>query len=73
MFVVFACFGLFVHAGKPLGAVPVLFCAVIVISALLGDLTARFFSEPINRWLRNARGDGADKLGSVVETESSRA
>ena len=73
MFVVFACFGLFVHAGKPLGAVPVLFCAVIVISALLGDLTARFFSEPLNRWLRNARGDGADKLGSVVETESSRA
>jgi peptidoglycan/LPS O-acetylase OafA/YrhL len=73
MFVVFGFFGLFVLAGKPLSAVPVLFGAVIVISALLGDLTARFFSEPLNRWLRNARGDGADTLGAVVETESTPA
>jgi peptidoglycan/LPS O-acetylase OafA/YrhL len=72
MFVVFACFGLFVRVGKPLRGVPLLFVAVIVLSALLGDLTARLFSEPSNRWLRNARGDGSATLGSVIDSTSTR-
>ncbi len=73
MFVVFAFFRIFVLAGKPLKAVPLLFCAVIVSAAILGELTARFFSEPLNRSLRKKWGDGPDRLGSVVETESAVA
>ena len=70
MFVVFALFGLFKSAGLSLGAVPVLFVSVILISGLLGELIARFYSEPLNRRLRNARGDGPNKLGSVAEADN---
>jgi peptidoglycan/LPS O-acetylase OafA/YrhL len=52
MFVVFALFALFVHAGKPMWAAPVLFLAVIVVAGALGELIARFYSEPMNRRLR---------------------
>jgi peptidoglycan/LPS O-acetylase OafA/YrhL len=52
MFVVFAMFHLFVWAGKPLRGVAALFLSVIVISALCGELVARFFSEPMNQWIR---------------------
>jgi peptidoglycan/LPS O-acetylase OafA/YrhL len=52
MFVVFALFAIFVHAGKPLWAVPVLFLAVIAVAGALGELIARFYSEPMNRRLR---------------------
>lgn len=67
MFVILSLFGLFVDAGKPLLAVPELFLGVIVCAGLLGELLARFYSEPINRRLRNRWGDGPDKLGSLVE------
>ena len=53
MFVVFSFFGLFLRAGKPLHAVPSLFVAAILVAALLGELVARFYSEPLNRLLRN--------------------
>jgi peptidoglycan/LPS O-acetylase OafA/YrhL len=52
MFVVFALFGLFKLAGRPLGAVPALFIGVILISGLLGELVSRFYSEPMNRLFR---------------------
>ncbi len=52
MFVVFALFGLFVAAGKPLGGVPILFVAVILVAGFLGEWVARAFSEPVNRRLR---------------------
>lgn len=52
MFVVFAMFSLFLLIGKPLGAVIPFFTAVIIVSALLGDLVARYFSEPMNRMIR---------------------
>ena len=52
MFVVFALFALFLHANKPLRGVPALFVAVILASAVLGELIARLYSEPMNRWLR---------------------
>jgi peptidoglycan/LPS O-acetylase OafA/YrhL len=52
MFVVFCLFGLFLDAGKPLRLVPVLFVTVIVASAVLGELIAGFFSEPVNIHLR---------------------
>jgi len=44
---------------------PAVFIAVILIAALLGELVARFYSEPMNRWLRKRWGDGPEKLGSV--------
>ena len=70
MFVVFALFALFNLTGRLPGTVPVLFVAVIVASGLLGDLVARFYSEPMNRLLRHRFGDGADKLGSVIRSEA---
>jgi peptidoglycan/LPS O-acetylase OafA/YrhL len=66
MFVVFVAFGLFVAAGEPMGAVPILFAGVILIAGLLGALVARLYSEPLNRWLRRRWGDGADSLGSAM-------
>lgn len=67
MFLVIAVFGVFVKFGKPLAAVPALFVTVIVLSGLLGDAVARFYSEPMNKLLRKKFGDGADRLGSVVD------
>jgi peptidoglycan/LPS O-acetylase OafA/YrhL len=67
MFVVFAFFHLFLMAGKPMRAVPVLFTTAIVFAGLLGELVARFYSEPMNRWLRNRWGDGPETLGSMIE------
>jgi peptidoglycan/LPS O-acetylase OafA/YrhL len=69
MFVVFALFNLFVSRGKPMGAVPVLFIAVILIAGVLGEVVARFYSDPMNRLLRNRFGDGSDRLGSVTDNE----
>jgi len=71
MFVVYAMFSLFLLIGKPMRAVPVLFLSVILIAGLLGDAVARFFSDPINHHLRQRFGEGSNKLGSVLDTESS--
>jgi peptidoglycan/LPS O-acetylase OafA/YrhL len=68
MFVVFALFDLFVVMGKPVWVVPVLFIVTILAAALLGDLVARFYSEPMNRRLRTRWGER--RLGSVMESES---
>ena len=65
MFVVFAFFQLFLTAGKPMRAVPALFVAAILVSGALGELIARFYSEPMNRLLRRRWGDGPGKLGSI--------
>jgi len=67
MFVVFGFFHLFLGVGKPMWTIPVLFLTVIFFSAGLGELVARFYSEPMNRWLRKRWGDGPERLGSVVE------
>jgi peptidoglycan/LPS O-acetylase OafA/YrhL len=67
MFVVFALFRLFVASGKPMSGVAALFLSVIVMSGLLGEFIARSYSEPVNRLLREWWGDGAGRLGSVVE------
>jgi len=47
--------------------VPALFVAVILFAGLLGELVARGYSEPMNRWLRNRWGDGAKRMGAAVE------
>jgi peptidoglycan/LPS O-acetylase OafA/YrhL len=52
MFVVFALFQLFVLYGKPMRGVVALFVMTIVAAGLLGELVARFYSEPLNRLIR---------------------
>jgi peptidoglycan/LPS O-acetylase OafA/YrhL len=66
IFVVLGFFSLFLAAGKPMRYVPALFIAVILMAALLGELVARVYSEPMNRWLRKRLGDGPGRLGSVT-------
>jgi peptidoglycan/LPS O-acetylase OafA/YrhL len=68
IFVVLAIFSLFVAAGKPMRYVPALFLAVILFAALLGELVARVYTEPMNRGLRKRWGDGPAKLGSVADS-----
>ncbi|MFL6307302.1 MAG: acyltransferase family protein [Candidatus Sulfotelmatobacter sp.] len=67
MFLVVGGFALFAAVGKPMVGVPVLFVMVIGAAVLLGDVVAGFYSEPMNRRLRERWGDGARRLGSVVE------
>jgi peptidoglycan/LPS O-acetylase OafA/YrhL len=70
MFVVFALFAVFVKFGSPLSCVPLLFVTTIVVGAGTGDIVARFFSEPLNRTLRERWSHGPRKLGSVEFSES---
>jgi peptidoglycan/LPS O-acetylase OafA/YrhL len=66
MFVVLALFGIFVKLGKPMPGVPVLFISTVILAAILGDVVARFYSEPMNRLLRLRWGDSPEKLGSAI-------
>lgn len=68
MFVVFAFFDTFVATGKPMAMVPVLFAAVIAVSVALGTAVGRFYSEPVNRYLRERCREGPGRMGSVVES-----
>jgi len=57
MFVVFALFHVFVAMGEPLRIVPALFILVILIAALCGEAVAKFYSEPMNRFIRARFGE----------------
>jgi peptidoglycan/LPS O-acetylase OafA/YrhL len=70
MFVVFALFDFFLSLGQPPAGVPLLFVVVILVAALLGTGVARFFSEPLNRWLRKRWGEGPRRLGSALAATS---
>ncbi len=61
MFVVFGLFQFFVLTGKPMGAVLALFVAVVFVSGLLGEGVARFYSEPMNRLIRERWGAAAGR------------
>lgn len=52
MFVVFGFLHLFIYAGKPMWGVPLYFVAAILTATLLGAIVARWFSDPMNEWLR---------------------
>jgi peptidoglycan/LPS O-acetylase OafA/YrhL len=52
MFIVFALFDLFLRLGSPAYAILPLFVTTILAAGLLGTMTARLYSEPINRGLR---------------------
>lgn len=53
MFVVMGFFHLFVAGGRPGAAVTPLFFAVVVFSGILGEIVARYFSDPLNAMLRH--------------------
>lgn len=71
MFVVFACFSAFMKLGAPLRWAWPLFGVVIVLAGVLGEVVARVYSEPMNRWLRHA-GEGASHMGRVKEAGAPR-
>ncbi len=54
MFAVMFGFQAFTALHMPLDAAPMWFAVVLGVSGLLGHLVATFFSEPMNRWLRQA-------------------
>jgi peptidoglycan/LPS O-acetylase OafA/YrhL len=68
MFVVFAFFAIFVHYGSPIWSVPLLFAATVIVTALVGEMVARYFSEPINRILRARWSEGPRQLGGVSDS-----
>ena len=69
MFVVFGVFQLFERAGKPMWAVPALFIGVIVAAGLLGEVVARFYSEPLNQLIRQRWRDRNTAQGPGLEAE----
>ena len=74
MFVLFAFLHLFLALNRPMWCIPLYFLLAIVVATFLGDLVARFYSDPVNAFLRQGWGEG--KLGSAIkvkETPSSAA
>jgi peptidoglycan/LPS O-acetylase OafA/YrhL len=69
IFIVLGLFSLFVAAAKPMKMVPLLFIATIVFSGLLGELVARSYSEPMNRWLRRRWGKRSAAVATVVQAD----
>jgi peptidoglycan/LPS O-acetylase OafA/YrhL len=68
MFVVFALFGMFMSYDHPAWAVLPLFLLTTLAAAIAGDLVARYFSEPVNRALRQSWSEGPRQLGSVSDS-----
>ena len=66
MFVVLASFALFLALGKPAWLIPVMFVCVIIFAGILGEIVARYFSEPMNHYLRERSGVGRKKLGREI-------
>jgi peptidoglycan/LPS O-acetylase OafA/YrhL len=66
MFVVFTLFDLFLHAGKPIRGVPILFVFAILFAALLGAGVANLYSEPANRFLRRKLGNSVRSTASIA-------
>jgi peptidoglycan/LPS O-acetylase OafA/YrhL len=56
MFAVMALFTAFLHFGKPLRGVPVLFLSLIFVAGLLGWAVAILYAEPMNRLIRRRAG-----------------
>jgi peptidoglycan/LPS O-acetylase OafA/YrhL len=68
VFVVFALCGIFMSYGRPAWAVLPLFLLTTLVAAIAGDLVARYFSEPVNRALRQRWSKGSRQLGSVSDS-----
>ncbi|HKV29203.1 MAG TPA: acyltransferase [Candidatus Acidoferrales bacterium] len=72
MFVVYGVFEIFIASGKPSRGIPALFIVSVILAGILGELVARFFSEPMNRWLRERWGKGPSRIGSVINNTERR-
>jgi peptidoglycan/LPS O-acetylase OafA/YrhL len=66
MFAVLALFAAFVHFGKPLRGVPVLFISAIVAAGVLGWGVSVLYAEPMNRFIRRRSGTDRASLGAAV-------
>ena len=69
MFVVFAFFAIFVKCGSRIWAVPLLFVATVGVAAVVGERVARWFSEPLNRRLRERWGEGRGRMGGATASD----
>lgn len=52
MFVILAFFHLFLKYEKPVMLIPLLFIVSILFSGFLGEIVARYYSEPLNNYIR---------------------
>ncbi len=73
MFVVYGLFEIFMAYGKPSRGIPALFIVTVILAGILGELVARFFSEPMNRWLRERWGEGPNRVGAVINNTEQKA
>lgn len=65
MFAVLGLFAAFVHLGKPLKGVPVLFAAAMVSAVFLGYGISIVYTEPFNRLIRHQTGTDSRSLGAA--------
>ncbi len=72
MFVVLGLFALFLKLGNPMSLVPVFFIGTIILAAMLGNVVARSFSEPMNLRLRQKWGNGAEQSGVATTIETTK-
>jgi peptidoglycan/LPS O-acetylase OafA/YrhL len=70
MFVVFMFFDLFLKVGHPMSLVPVLFIFTILTAGGLGALVASFYSDPMNRRLRDQAAWGTAKVATALRSEN---
>ena len=54
VFVIFAFLAVFLRLNRPIVLVPAYFLIAIIVSGILGEAVAQFYSEPANRWLRGS-------------------
>jgi peptidoglycan/LPS O-acetylase OafA/YrhL len=73
MFVVMGLWHLYVARKIPAAGVAVLFLAVILLSGFLGGIVARYFSEPMNRYLRTRWGPFRQRGTRRLRRRPSRA
>lgn len=66
MFAVVVLFAVFVHFGKPLRGVPVLFILAMVTAGVLGWGVSILYAEPMNRVIRRRTGTDKASLGGAV-------
>ena len=67
MFIVFISLDLFLTAGKPMMGIPIFFLVVMLAGAAMGELVARYYSEPMNRALRHSLGKRYPSLQSLIQ------
>lgn len=65
MFAVLALFSAFVHFGKPLEGVPILFVMALVVAGFIGWGVAVLYAEPMNLLIRRRFGLDAGSIGAA--------